>query len=123
MLRTRAGLGRGSRSFCLAVDERVTERFAQSSPYVLHRKNGSYRLDRGDELITPLELSPRPAWYPKPQDHNRKAMTRIGTLQAWRLSREGLRVLDREAREVELQVLLGGLNLGVDDATTSPWAR
>src|SRR5512138_3843497 len=83
ILRTRAGLGSGLELVLpggLWTNVPVTESFAQQSPYVLHRKPGSYILKRGDETITTVELSPRPLWYDKSTSSG-KCMTRIGTLQ------------------------------------------
>ena len=96
----------------------VTERFAQSSPYVLHRKNGSYLLHRGDEVITPLELSPRPAWYDR-KTTTGKAMTRIGTLQGTYLGVYPAKVCEYWTEKPEksnCKFCSVGLNLGVDDA-------
>ena len=51
ILRTRAGLGSGLEVVLpggLWTNVPVTERFAQQSPYVLHRENGAYVLRLGD---------------------------------------------------------------------------
>lgn len=60
----------------------MAEPFAQRSPYVLKREQGSYVIHREPEAepVATVELSPRPGWY----DANTatgKPMTRIGTLQ------------------------------------------
>ena len=57
-VRQHAGLGSGLEVVLpggLWTNVPVTERFAQQSPYVLHRKNGSYVLHLGDEAVTTLE--------------------------------------------------------------------
>ena len=83
ILRTRAGLGSGLEVILpgeLWTNVPVTERFAQASPYVLHRQNGGYVIRRDGETVTPVRLSPRPTWYDA-KTSTGKPMTRIGTLQ------------------------------------------
>src|SRR5262245_54111300 len=99
ILRTRAGLGSGLELILpggLWTNVPVTEGFAASSPYVLHRKRGRYHLRRygerapvrGDSLQVvrgrdagiPVQLAPRPGWYERTTSSG-KPMTRIGTLQ------------------------------------------
>src|SRR5262245_24420285 len=83
ILRTRAGLGSGLELILpggLWTNVPVTEKFAQSSPYVLHREDGHYLLRRypesapgsggslqvlsgRSEEVAPVRLAPRPGWY------------------------------------------------------------
>ena len=121
ILRTRAGLGSGLEVVLpggLWTNVPVTERFAQQSPYVLHRKNGSYLLHLGDETITPLELSPRPAWYDR-KTTTGKPMTRVGTLQGTYLGVYPAKVCEywtETPQKTNCKFCSVGLNLGVDDA-------
>ena len=115
ILRTRAGLGSGLEVVLpggLWTNVPVTETFAAAArPTCSTARNGAYVAASAATRRSPtLELSPRPAWYDR-KTTTGKTMTRVGTLQGTYLGRlpgEGLRVLDREAAEVELQVLLGG---------------
>jgi hypothetical protein len=96
----------------------VTEKFAQSSPYVLHRRNGEYVLQLGDEPITTLELSPRPKWYDA-KTSTGKPMTRIGTLQGTYLGVYPAKVCEywtEKPEKTNCKFCSVGLNLGVDDA-------
>ena len=121
VLRTRAGLGSGLEVVLpggLWTNVPVTEKFAQQSPYVLHRKNGSYVLHLGDEAITTLELSPRPAWYDQ-KTSTGKPMTRIGTLQGTYLGVYPAKVCEywtEKPEKTNCKFCSVGLNLGVDDA-------
>src|SRR5262245_61750719 len=72
VLRTRAGLGSGLELILagppggpseLWTNVPVSESFAQSSPYTLHREAGRYVLRRDGERVTEVRLSPRPEWY------------------------------------------------------------
>jgi hypothetical protein len=121
ILRTRAGLGSGLEVVLpggLWTNVPVTERFAQRSPYLLRRRNGSYLLYRGELEITPLELSPRPAWYDR-KTTTGKPMTRIGTLQGTYLGVYPAKVCEYWTEKPEksnCKFCSVGLNLGVDDA-------
>ncbi|HEY2942528.1 MAG TPA: radical SAM protein [Vicinamibacteria bacterium] len=121
ILRTRAGLGSGLELILpggLWTNVPVTESFAQASPYVLHRANGSYRIDRDGEPLVPVRLSPRPSWYEE-RTSTGKPMTRIGTLQGTYLGIYQARVCEywTEKVKVNCKFCSVGLNLGVDDAT------
>jgi len=83
VLRTRAGLGSGLELILpgnLWTNVPVTESFAASSPYTLHREGGRYRLRWNGDDVTPVSLSPRPEWYDRTTSTG-KPMTRVGTLQ------------------------------------------
>ncbi len=67
ILRTRAGLGSGLEMILpggLWTNAPVSESFAQSSPYTLHRIDGRYILRLSGEDVAPVQLSPRPPWSP-----------------------------------------------------------
>ena len=104
ILRTRAGLGSGLEVILpggLWTNVPVAERFAQSSPYVLHREDGRVRAPPATASRSRrCELVAAPGLV-RPQDHHRQAddphRHAPGHLPG-RLSGEGLRVLDREAR-------------------------
>ncbi len=121
VLRTRAGLGSGLEVVLpggLWTNVPVAERFAQSSPYVLHRKDGSYVLHLRDEEVATLELAPRPAWYDR-KTTTGKAMTRIGTLQGTYLGVYPAKVCEywtEKPQKASCKFCSVGLNLGVDDA-------
>jgi biotin synthase-related radical SAM superfamily protein len=120
ILRTRAGLGSGLEVVLpggLWTNVPVTERFAQDSPYVLHRRDGEYVLQIGDEPITAVELSPRPRWYDA-QTSTGKPMTRIGTLQGTYLGVYPAKICEYWTEETKsnCKFCSVGLNLGVDDA-------
>ena len=81
ILRTRAGLGSGLEAILPAglwTNIPVSEKFAQASPYVLHKDDGRYMIRRYAEratagsagAMTPswdeiaeIHLAPRPDWY------------------------------------------------------------
>ena len=69
ILRTRAGLGSGLELILpggLWTNAPVSEPFAAKSPYVLHKGTGAnqqYWLYRDGVQVSPVDLSPRPAWY------------------------------------------------------------
>jgi hypothetical protein len=66
ILRTRAGLGSGLELILpggLWTNVPVAERFAQSSPYALHRDERGYVLRWRQTEVARVRLSPRPAWY------------------------------------------------------------
>jgi hypothetical protein len=128
VLRTRAGLGSGLELILpggLWTNVPVTEAFARTSPYVLHRTRDQYEIRRygpgaggGGEPIAAVRLAPRPAWYDRTTSTG-KPMTRIGTLQGTYLGIYPARVCDywREKPErSNCHFCSVGLNLGADDA-------
>ena len=121
ILRTRAGLGSGLELILpggLWTNAPVTEPFAQASPYVLHRTPGGYVLRHGDDLVAPVQLSPRPAWYDQ-ATHGGKPMTRVGTLQGTYLGIYQAKVCEywtQKPQRTNCRFCSVGLNLGVDDA-------
>jgi uncharacterized radical SAM superfamily protein len=121
VLRTRAGLGSGLELILpggLWTNAPVTEPFAQASPYALHRVHGHYVLRHQGVDLTPVRLSPRPAWYDA-KTASGKAMTRIGTLQGTYLGIYPAKVCDywtAKPEKVNCKFCSVGLNLGVDDA-------
>jgi hypothetical protein len=121
ILRTRAGLGSGLELILpggLWTNAPVTEPFAQSSPYTLHRRQDGYVLRYGDEDLVPVTLSPRPGWYDD-KTGTGKAMTRIGTLQGTYLGIYQAKVCEywtEKPQRVNCKFCSVGLNLGVDDA-------
>jgi Radical SAM superfamily len=122
ILRTRAGLGSGLEVVLpggLWTNVPVVEAFANTSPYVLHRINGSYHLRRDGEEIAEVRLSPRPGWYDA-MTSSGKPMTRVGTLQGTYLGIYPARVCDywvAKPIRTNCHFCSVGLNLGVDDAT------
>jgi hypothetical protein len=85
--RTRAGLGSGLELVLPGarkehwVNVPVVERFAASSPLVLHRGTSGYRLvDQRDAAIYPVRLPPEPAWYGR-RTTSGVEMSRVGVLQ------------------------------------------
>ena len=124
ILRTRAGLGSGLELILpggLWTNAPVSEPFAAKSPYVLHKGTGGkspYWLYRDGVQVSPVELSPRPAWY----DANTatgKPMTRIGTLQGTYLGIYQAKVCEywtEKPQKVNCKFCSVGLNLGIDDA-------
>ncbi|MCI0566658.1 MAG: radical SAM protein [Acidobacteria bacterium] len=137
ILRTRAGLGSGLELILpggLWTNVPVTEGFAASSPYVLHRKQGRYLLrrhrerspvsgaalhsvSRGGDAGIPVRLAPRPGWYERTTSSG-KPMTRIGTLQGTYLGIYQAKVCEywTEKPKANCKFCSVGLNLGVDDA-------
>jgi hypothetical protein len=120
ILRTRAGLGSGLEVILpggLWTNVPVMERFAQESPYSIHREQGQYHLRWGTSEVAPLRLSPRPAWY-EAKCSSGKPMTRIGTLQGTYLGIYQAKVCEYWTRDtkVNCRFCSVGLNLGVDDA-------
>jgi hypothetical protein len=122
IMRTRAGLGSGLELILpgeLWTNVPVLEAFARQSPYVLHQEDGAYtiRLDR--EIVAPVRLSPRPAWYDA-RTRSGVPMTRVGTLQGTYLGIYPTRVCDfwiSKPTRLNCHFCSVGLNLGVDDAT------
>jgi hypothetical protein len=121
ILRTRAGLGSGLELILpggLWTNVPVTENFARSSPYVLHRVEGQYVLSREGERVAIVKLSPRPEWYER-ETTTGKPMRRIGTLQGTYLGVYPAKVCEywtvKPERE-NCKFCSVGLNLGVDDA-------
>ena len=93
--RTRAGLGSGLELVIPAgsrgarkdiwVNVPVAERFAQRSPFALHRHSGEDSdgytiLDARDASSYPVRIPPEPAWYSR-QTSSGVEMCRIGVLQ------------------------------------------
>jgi hypothetical protein len=121
ILRTRAGLGSGLELILpggLWTNVPVKEPFAQRSPYAVHRANGSYQLRLGDEVVAPVQLSPRPGWYER-KTSSGKPMTRVGTLQGTYLGVYPARVCEywtAKPERVNCKFCSVGLNLGVDEA-------
>jgi hypothetical protein len=139
ILRTRAGLGSGLEVILpggLWTNVPVAEKFAASSPYVLHREDGCYVIRRhreraqgpgsgastqilagGSNPIAQVRLAPRPDWYDRATTTG-KTMTRIGTLQGTYLGVYPARVCDYwlEKPKQPCRFCSVGLNLGVDDA-------
>ncbi len=96
-----------------AVDQRPGHGGASRtrSPYTLHSDGRALPAATRGRRWRRSTLSPRPAWYDgrrpargKPMTPHRHAAGHVSR----HLSGEGLRLLDREAPEVQLQVLLGG---------------
>lgn len=122
VLRTRAGLGSGLELVLpgdLWTNVPVAEPFAQSSPYLLRRRDGRYVLDRDGEEVAPVALSPRPSWYERATSTG-KPMTRIGTLQGTYLGIYQAKVCEywtAKPARVSCKFCSVGLNLGVDDAS------
>jgi uncharacterized radical SAM superfamily protein len=121
ILRTRAGLGSGLELILpggLWTNVPVTESFAQSSPYTLHRTEQGYMLRWLGSDVVPVRLSPRPAWYDRTTSTG-KPMTRIGTLQGTYLGVYPAKVCDywtARPRKTNCKFCSVGLNLGADDA-------
>jgi hypothetical protein len=137
ILRTRAGLGSGLELVLpggLWTNVPVAERFARSSPYVLHRETDRYVIRRHrdraggsdgplpipvrePEEIAEVRLAPRPAWYDRSTSTG-KSMTRIGTLQGTYLGIYPAKVCEywREDPRQNCRFCSVGLNLGADDA-------
>jgi uncharacterized radical SAM superfamily protein len=120
ILRTRAGLGSGLELILpggLWTNVPVTEPFAASSPYVVHREGEAYRLTHSGQDVAAVTLSPRPAWYDA-KTATGKPMTRIGTLQGTYLGIYQAKVCEywtAEPKKVNCKFCSVGLNLGVDD--------
>jgi len=127
IMRTRAGLGSGLEVVLphgLWTNVPVTEKFAQSSPYVLHRKDGKYVIhrheDRKVEPIAEVTLSPRPSWYDR-KTTTGKPMTHVGSLQGTYLGIYPAKVCEywlERPEKTNCKFCSVGLNLGADDADT-----
>ncbi|MFV1959931.1 MAG: radical SAM protein [Planctomycetota bacterium] len=103
----------------------VSEAFTRESPYVIRRVEGlggaaRYEILEGGEVVTRVQLAPRPAWYDR-RTRTGKAMRRIGTLQGTYLAVYPANVChfwvkgpQRPARE-NCRFCSVGLNLGVDE--------
>jgi hypothetical protein len=121
ILRTRAGLGSGLELILpggLWTNVPVSESFAQSSPYTLHRTDGGYVLRRRGADVAQVKLSPRPAWYDR-KTSTGKPMTRVGTLQGTYLGIYPAKVCDywtAKPAKTNCKFCSVGLNLGADDA-------
>lgn len=122
VLRTRAGLGSGLEVILpgdLWTNVPVTESFARRSPYALHRDEQGFVLLLGDEIVTRVQVSPRPRWYDRTTTSGKK-MTRVGTLQGTYLAIYPAKVCDYWLKKPEkdnCRFCSVGLNLGVDDDT------
>ena len=121
ILRTRAGLGSGLELILpggLWTNVPVSERFAERSPYTLHRIDGRYLLRWNGADVAPVRLSPRPGWYDR-ETASGKPMTRIGTLQGTYLGIYQAKVCEywtAKPAKVNCKFCSVGLNLGIDDA-------
>jgi uncharacterized radical SAM superfamily protein len=121
IMRTRAGLGSGLELVLpgnLWTNVPVTEPFAASSPYVIHRASGGYSIRYDGEDVARVRLSPRPQWYDV-QTTSGKPMTRIGTLQGTYLGIYQAKVCEywtAKPQKINCKFCSVGLNLGVDDA-------
>ena len=121
ILRTRAGLGSGLEAILPGgswTNIPVSERFAQSSPYLLRRVDGRYVLSLDGADVAPILLSPRPAWYDATCASGRP-MTRVGTLQGTYLGIYQAKVCEywtQKPQKMNCKFCSVGLNLGVDDA-------
>jgi len=127
VLRTRAGLGSGLELILAGppggpaefwTNVPVSESFAESSPYTLHREAGKYILRRDGLAVTEVRLSPRPDWYDR-KTSTGKPMTRIGTLQGTYLGIYQAKVCEYwtvKPERVNCKFCSVGLNLGLDDA-------
>lgn len=125
ILRTRAGLGSGLELILpgdLWTNVPVSERFAERSPYTLHRlpqeTAGRYLLRWNGADVAPVRLSPRPGWYDR-ETASGKPMTRIGTLQGTYLGIYQAKVCEfwtAKPTKVNCKFCSVGLNLGIDDA-------
>ncbi len=121
IMRTRAGLGSGLELILpggIWTNAPVTEEFAKTSPWILHRTDRGYVLHRDTEPMVPVTLSPRPAWYDRATSTG-KPMTRIGSLQGTYLGIYPAKVCEywllRPQKE-NCRFCSVGLNLGADDA-------
>lgn len=120
--RTRAGLGSGLELILpggLWTNVPVAEAFAQTSPYCLIRRHGTYVLTRDAEPVAEVQLSPRPSWYER-RTAAGTVMSRVGTLQGTYLGIYPARVCDfwvTAPERVNCGFCSVGLNLGVDEAT------
>lgn len=123
IMRTRAGLGSGLELVLpggLWTNVPVVEAFAEKSPYLLRRRAGRYELLRDGDLVTAVNLSPRPGWYSR-RTASGKPMTRIGSLQGTYLGIYPAKVCEYWLAKPEKEncgFCSVGLNLGVDDADT-----
>lgn len=120
IMRTRAGLGSGLEAILphnLWTNIPVVEFFVKDSPYTLFKKNGVYKIYRGEEFITNIRLSPQPSWYEK-KTSTGKIMKRVGSLQGTYLGVYPAKVCEYWTRDtkVNCKFCSVGLNLGVDDA-------
>lgn len=87
ILRTRAGLGSGlevvlpRRPKDIWVNVPVVEKFAESSPFLLTRRNGGYSIgDARDGSQYAVRIPEEPSWYSKKTSSGTE-MSRVGVLQ------------------------------------------
>jgi hypothetical protein len=117
VLRTRAGLGSGLEVVLpdgLWTNVPVCGALRAGLALRASPRGRGLRAEARRRAVATLELAPRPDWYDR-KTSTGKPMTRVGTLQGTYLGvypAKGLRVLDREAAQVQLQVLLGGAEPG-----------
>ncbi len=121
LMRTRAGLGSGLELVLpggLWTNVPVLEAFAQRSPYLVRSDGEAFWLERDNERVTAVQLSPRPAWYDA-KTTSGKPMTRVGTLQGTYLGVYPAKVCDYwvPTEKTNCHFCSVGLNLGVDDAS------
>ena len=121
ILRTRAGLGSGLELILpgnMWTNAPVSEPFAASSPYTLHKDAGKYWLRYDSAPVAQVDLSPRPEWYDRTTTTG-KVMTRVGTLQGTYLGVYPAKVCEywtAKPNKTNCKFCSVGLNLGVDDA-------
>lgn len=122
LVRTRAGLGSGLEVILpgqLWTNIPVLESFAQRSPYMVRGNDDGYWLEWEGEMVAPIALSPRPAWYDA-RTNSGTPMQRVGTLQGTYLGVYPAKVCDywvATPQKTNCHFCSVGLNLGVDDAT------
>lgn len=126
ILRTRAGLGSGLELILpgqLWVNVPVTEAFAHASPYELRKADGRYAVYRDGQVLCPVRLAPRPAWYDRRAASGR-LLRQIGTLQGTYLAIYAGRICDfwrprtGQPHRMNCRFCSVGLNLGNDDAAS-----
>lgn len=120
IMRTRAGLGSGLEVIIppnLYTNIPVVEEFVKESPYMLHKKNGTYCIYREEEQICSIKLAPQPRWYNQ-YTSSGKLMSMIGSLQGTYLAIYPSKVCEYWLRKPKsnCKFCSVGLNLGVDDA-------
>jgi len=93
------------------------EDFVRESPYTLHRADARYWIHRDGDRVSPVDLSPKPAWYER-KTTSGTPMRRIGSLQGTYLGVYPAKVCEywTEDTKTNCKFCSVGLNLGVDDA-------